>query len=97
MAQLRYHQVCLLPLRTYLKFDVHYGEWAAERAELLGDPQRWFKGTPPAVTTKTYVAPVTPPQFAAGRRAALRPERPEFASAGIMPDRPGGGGFGIRP
>jgi len=96
----RIDQVYVVPHQKYLKWNLHYGPKTDQDvlARFL-KPDNWLGSPQPALVTKTYPANVTAvPSFS----APAKYERPEgrtdySASAGIGPDRPGGGTFGIQP
>jgi hypothetical protein len=95
----RNDQAYLIPLRTYLKFNVHYGEnTAADLVAAFSTPREWFAGalpkdSQPTVETRIAVPTEAVPTFVPGSAQA----QPSSGSAGIAPDRPPAGTLGIQP
>ncbi|MFO8012359.1 MAG: hypothetical protein R6X20_03535 [Phycisphaerae bacterium] len=96
----RIDQVFVVPHQTYLKWNLHYGTKTDRDAMArFMDPGHWVTVPDPALATKAHPVNVSAvPSFGATAKHQKPEGRTSFtATAGIGPDRPWGGTFGIMP
>ena len=96
----RIDQVFVVPHQTYLKWNLHYGTKTDRDAMArFMDPANWVTVPEPTLVTKAHPVNVSAvPSFGATAKYQEPEGRTSFtATAGIGPDRPWAGTFGIMP